>query len=410
MFRIFKTHIENAIESLHANRMRTFLTMLGVMIGIASITIIFALSGGIGSLIASQVENEGAMVIVRPKEISTSSNNIIAELTKTDNFIKSSLSEKDLEGISKVKNVSAVAPLASFTSTVTAEGRTLNSKILATTPNLEKVINLKMRGENSEFIAETPNSKLAVIGYQTAVNLFGTPDAIGRNFKIKDQQFLIIGVLDRKESSVNFNNVDFDNVVIINYSMAKSILGDSLQIQQINIKANSINNLSRADSEITDLISKNHKGEQDFEVLSGKEIAKTSSNLIRTASWILALVAGISLVGGGIGIMNIMLVNVSERTREIGIRKALGANNRHILFQFLTESIIISIGGGIFGFALGFSFAFGISVVLPFKPFISWEIGLLIGVISILVGIVFGIYPALRAARKDPIESLRQYN
>ena len=264
MFRIFKTNIENAIESLHANRMRTFLTMLGVMIGIASITIIFALSGGIGSLIASQVENEGAMVIVRPKEISTTSNNIIAELTKTDNFIKSSLSEKDLEGISKVKNVSAVAPLASFTSTVTAEGRTLNSKILATTPNLEKVINLKMRGENSEFIAETPNSKLAVVGYQTAVNLFGTPDAIGRNFKIKDQQFLIIGVLDRKESSVNFNNVDFDNVVIINYSMAKSILGDSLQIQQINIKANSINNLSRADSEITDLISKNHKGEQDF--------------------------------------------------------------------------------------------------------------------------------------------------
>ena len=384
--------------------------MLGVMIGIASITIIFALSGGISSLIANQVDNEGAMVIIRPKEISTGKTNFIADLAKSDNFVKSSLSEKDLEDISKIKNVSSVAPLASFKSTVNTEGRNLNSKILATTPNLEKAISLKMRGDNSEFIAETPNSKLAVMGYQTAVNLFGTPDAIGRNFQIRDHQFLVIGVLDRQDSAINFNNIDFDNTIIINYSMAKSILGDSLQIQQINVKANSVNNLLRTDSEITDLISKNHKGEQDFEVLSGKEIAKTSSNLIQTASWILALVAGISLVVGGIGIMNIMLVNVSERTREIGIRKALGANNRHILFQFLTESIIIAVAGGIFGFVLGFSFAFGVSIVLPFKPFISWQIALLIGIISILVGIIFGIYPALRASRKDPIESLRQYN
>ena len=187
MFRIFKTHIENALESLRANRMRTFLTMLGVMIGIASITIIFALSGGIGSLIASQVENEGAMVIVRPKEISTSSNNIIAELTKTDNFIKSSLTEKDLEDTSRIKSISAVAPLASFTSTIKAEGRALNSKIIATTPNLEKVISLKMRGDNSEFIAETPNSKLAVVGYQTAVNLFGTP--LVEIFRLKINSF-----------------------------------------------------------------------------------------------------------------------------------------------------------------------------------------------------------------------------
>ena len=125
---------------------------------------------------------------------------------------------------------------------------------------------------------------------------------------------------------------------------------------------------------------------------------------------VLALVAGISLVVGGIGIMNIMLVNVSERTREIGIRKALGANNRQILLQFLTESMIISLGGGLFGFILGFAFSFGVSLILPFYPVISWNVAALIGVISVSVGIIFGIYPALRASRKDPIESLRYYN
>lgn len=409
MFRIFKTHIENALESLHANRTRTFLTMLGVMIGIASITSIFALSGGVNSLISSQVSNEGAMVVVRPKEIGERKNNLISNLTSSKNFVKSSLTDKDLDVISKTENVVATAPLANFSASVSGEGNTITSNVLATTPNLEKVIKLPMRNEDSSFIAESSNSKNAVVGYQFAVDLFGTPDVIGRYLKIKEQQFLIIGVLERKDSLVNFSNVDFNNSIIINYSTAKNIIGE-LQIQQINAKVDSINNLKMTDKKIEKQILSLHKGENDFDVLSGEEISKNSSEIIETAGGILALVAGISLVVGGIGIMNIMLVNVSERTREIGIRKALGANNRHILMQFLTESTIISLGGGLFGFVLGMAFSFGISLVLPFSPSISWGVAFLIGIISISVGLIFGIYPALRASRKDPIESLRYYN
>lgn len=408
MFRIFKTHIENALESLHANRMRTFLTMLGVMIGIASITAIFALSGGVSSLLARQVSNEGAMLVVRPKELGEQKNNLLSSLTYSKNFVKSSLTEQDFESVSKTENVVASAPLANFYNTIQAEGKTLTANILATTPNLERVIKLPMRNDG-EFIAESSNSKNAVVGYQLAVDLFGTPDVIGRYLKIKEQQFLIIGVLERQDSGVNFSNVDFDNSAILNYSTAKKMMGE-LQIQQINARVDSVNNLKTTDSKIEKQILDMHKGEQDFEVLSGEEISKTSSELINAAGVILALVAGISLVVGGIGIMNIMLVNVSERTREIGIRKALGANNRHILMQFLTESMIISLGGGLFGFILGFAFSFGVSLILPFTPVISWKIAALVGVISIAVGMIFGAYPALRASRKDPIESLRHYN
>ncbi|MDO4872104.1 MAG: ABC transporter permease [bacterium] len=408
MFRIFKTHIENALESLGANKMRTFLTMLGVIIGISSITAIFALSGGVGALISKQVSHEGAMVVVRPKEVGSSEKTLISSLTSSQNFVKSSLTDKDIDSISKNKKIIATAPLATFSATINAENKDRSSQILATTSELDKVINLKMR--DGDFLANSSTSKNVVVGYQLAVNLFGTPDILGRNIKIKNETFTIIGVLAERDTTINFSNVDFNNSAIIDYSVAKEFAEGTLQIQQINARADSVNNLRAVDEEITKNIGQNHAGEADFEVLSGEEIAQTSSALIQAAGVVLALVAGISLLVGGIGIMNIMLVNVSERTREIGIRKALGANNLHILLQFLTESMIISLGGGLFGFILGFAFSFGVSLILPFQPVISWQVCALIGLISVFVGAIFGAYPALRASRKDPIESLRQYN
>lgn len=407
--RIFINHIENAIESLNANRMRTFLTMLGVTIGVASMTIIFSLSGGVNSLISDQVKNEGgAIAVVRPKDTSIKENNIISSIASTRNFNQSSLSEKDIEIISKTQNVVATAPISIFASEVQAEGKKNHSEILATTSDLEKIINLKLHG--GQFIAEPSNSNNVVIGYQEAVNIFGTPDVVSRNIKIKGRQFLIIGVLDKQKSSINFSNVDFNNSIIMNFNSAKSLNNNNLQIQQINVEVDSVNNLENAHSAIEKSISENHQGEKDFEVLSGDKISHPSSKMYEIGSLVLVLVSGVSLIVGGIGIMNIMLVNVGERTREIGIRKALGANNRHILMQFLTESVIISGAGGICGYVLGYAFSFGVSAVLPFKPVLSLETFSLIAGISILVGVFFGLYPAFRASRKDPIESLRHYN
>ena len=407
--RLIRMHIENAIESLRANRMRTFLTILGVVIGISSIVVIFALSGGANSIIQDQIKSGGETIaVVRPKDISSSNKNIINSVATSQNFLQSSLREDDFRNISKIKNIIATAPLASFNSKIKGDDKEITTNILASTPNLDQITGIKVA--KGEFITNSSNARTAVIGYQTAVSLFGSPHALGKYISIKGENFLIIGILEKQSSIVNFSNIDFDNTIILNYDEVKNIMGSSPQIQQINIKFNTINNSDIVQHNIEEVMHNSHKGEIDYEILIGKNITHSSSDLISMGSAILALVASISLIVGGIGIMNIMLVNVSERTREIGIRKALGANNNQILLQFLIESLIISSVGGFFGYLLGYSFSFTVSIFLPVLPVISWQIMGLAAGLSIIIGIIFGMYPAIRAARKDPIESLRYYN
>lgn len=407
--RVLKTNIENAIESLHANRLRTFLTMLGVMIGIASVVVIFSLSGGVGSMISNQIVAEGgALAVVRPKELTANDKNVITSLATSKSFTQSSITNEDLGMISKIKEVSAVAPLANFSAKVRGDGEEKYANLLATSPNLDQTVSLKVR--EGQFIADSANANTVVLGNQMAIDLFGTTQAVGKEIAMKGEKFIVIGVLTHQSSSINFSNVDFNNTAIIPYETAKRIIGDNLQIQQVNIHAKSINSLGAIQKQIESELLKKHNGERDFEVLTGKNISHPSDKFIELSTLILAIVASVSLVVGGIGIMNIMLVNVSERTREIGIRKALGANNRHILFQFLTESMIISLGGGLFGYLIGYVFSFGVSMFLPFSPIISWQIALLVCGLSTVVGVIFGLYPAFRAARKDPIVSLRQYS
>lgn len=407
--RVLKTNIENAIESLHANRLRTFLTMLGVMIGIASVVVIFSLSGGVGSMISNQIVAEGgALAVVRPKELTANDKNVITSLATSKSFTQSSITNEDLGMISKIKEVSAVAPLANFSAKVRGDGEEKYANLLATSPSLDQTVSLKVR--EGQFIADSANANTVVLGNQMAIDLFGTTQAVGKEITMKGEKFIVIGVLAHQSSSINFSNVDFNNTAIIPYETAKRIIGDNLQIQQVNIHAKSINSLGTIQKQIESELLKKHNGERDFEVLTGKNISHPSDKFIELSTLILAIVASVSLVVGGIGIMNIMLVNVSERTREIGIRKALGANNRHILFQFLTESMIISLGGGMFGYLIGYAFSFGVSMFLPFSPVISWQIALLVCGLSTVVGVIFGLYPAFRAARKDPIVSLRQYS
>ena len=407
--RVLKTNIENALESLRANRLQTFLTMLGVMIGISSVVIIFSLSGGVSSMISNQIMSEGgALAVIRPKELTANNKNVITSLATSRAFTQSSIKNEDLGLISKTKDVSAVAPLANFSAKVKGDGEEKYANLLATSPNLDQTTSLKVR--EGQFIAESANANTVVIGDQMAIDLFGTTQALGKEISMKGEKFIVIGVLAHQSSPINFSNVDFNNTAIIPYVTAKRIIGENLQIQQVNIRVKSINKLSQVQKEIENGILKNHNGEQDFEVLTGKNISHPSDKFIELSTVILAIVASVSLVVGGIGIMNIMLVNVSERTREIGIRKALGANNRHILFQFLTESMIISLSGGFFGYLIGYAFSFGVSMFLPFSPIISWQIAVLVCGVSVIVGVIFGLYPAFRAARKDPIVSLRQYS
>jgi ABC-type antimicrobial peptide transport system permease subunit len=183
-----------------------------------------------------------------------------------------------------------------------------------------------------------------------------------------------------------------------------------LQIQQINVRSDSIESLNQVIIEINKTLLKNHLNQADFTVLSGEQIAQPTNQLFYAIAGMTTAIAAISLLVGGIGIMNIMLVSVAERTREIGIRKALGASNYDIVAQFLIESLALSLGGGALGYILGYLVAFGISTFLTFDPIFTWQIaGIAIGV-SLVIGTLFGLYPAIRAARKDPISALRQYD
>lgn len=402
-------HIQNASQSLHSSRIRSSLTMLGVTIGIASITTIMALSSGASQIVGNQVNSLGGNIaVIRPGE----STNLVENFTKiqTQNkYAISSLTEKDLLSINDIQNVKLVVPLMTLSGNIKADSTSSNnSVIVATTPDLAELANLKT--SEGQFLDEEVNVNTAVLGTQLSIDIFGTEFSIGRTFSIKGKQFTVIGVLKRQNNPINYNSVDFDNAVIINFSSGKELNQNVSQIQQINIKADSISNLDNVIININKTLLKNHDGENDFLILTGNQISQPTSQFFYTIAGAMTAIATISLVVGGIGIMNIMLVTVAERTREIGIRKALGASDMDISMQFLIESLVISVCGGITGYLLGYLLAFGICTFLTFEPSINWQIAIIAILISIIMGLIFGLYPAIRAARKDPIQSLHSYD
>ena len=240
------------------------------------------------------------------------------------------------------------------------------------------------------------------------MNMFGGTEAITKTFNYNGQQFMVVGVLDEVKDPINFNGVDLDNSILINIKFA-STFESSIQIQQINVRTDTTDAVASTVEKIKEKLSESKRGDESFELITGETNLHPAGSLLSIVSSMLTLVASISLIVGGVGIMNIMLVSVSERTREIGIRKAVGASGGNILLQFLFEAIILSVLGSLMGFILGYVFAFLISLITPFAPHISWESLGITGAVSIIVGVIFGIYPAIKAASKDPITSLKFY-
>jgi len=403
------SHIQNAYQSLRNNRARSALTMLGVTIGVASMTAILALSGGASRIISNQIDSLGGnIVIVRPGTLMKSVDNITQPQPSRD-YAASSITELDIKAIENTPHVKLVAPIMILRGTIRADSvAPLSSPILATTPELANISNLKVH--DGQFLDDNIDQNTAVVGKQLSINIFGTETSIGRTFTIKGQPYVVVGVLERINNPINYNSIDFDNLAIINFSAGKKMNQNVAQIQQLNIKADAYTNLNQAAKAIDKTLAKNHGGEKDYSVLTGDQISQPTSQLFYTITGVTTAIATISLVIGGIGIMNIMLVTVAERTREIGIRKSLGASNNDISWQFLIESLGISICGGIAGYIVGYIVAFSVGEYLTFSPVFNWQIALSALAISIIMGTLFGLYPSLRAAHKDPIESLNRHN
>ncbi len=409
MASLIKTHYKLAKTAIKENRTRSFLTCLGIAIGVASIVLILSLMGSISSLVKKEINEIGAdLIVVRPTSTKDTITSIVEELTASNTFQKSNLNLSDIGAIQKVEGVTAVAPIAVSTNTINTDKNNLSSiTVMGTTPSFATIEPLTLK--YGSFISENNSENSVVLGHTLSLALFNTINStVGKTVNIMGEKFMVVGVLDEVNQSINLDSVNFDNALIMDVNSLDKITG-STQIQQINIKASNTDSLAKIANEINDTLLKQKLGDKSFVVAYGDNITHPASSLFNIVSGMLTLVAAISLVVGGIGVMNIMLVSVAERTHEIGIRKAVGASSRNILMQFLFESLILSVLGGIFGLVLGYILAFLLSVITPFTPYISWEILAITFLTVIIVGIVFGIYPALKAASKDPIESLKHY-
>lgn len=403
---ILPTYIRIAVASLRANRIRTILTTLGIIIGVAAITCVLAMGAGIQRTVGDQVAKlDGNLIVVKPgqkRDIDLGAYN------PYNTSITTTLTERDLSSVKKIPNIEATAPVMLLGGSVRTESKPAShSSIVATSPEFIDVLNLKVR--SGQFLDDQTDRDTAVIGEQLALELYGTNQALGQTVIIKGRVHTVIGILRTVGKPINIVGVNLDYAVFVSLDDGKSFNQGIAQIQQLNLRVTDQAKLGDTSQAIHSAILKNHQNEQDFAVLSGDEVAKNADSFFRAIVVVTTAIAAISLVVGGVGIMNSMLVGVTERTREIGVRKALGATDGQILLQFLIEALIICFVGGLIGLLVAYGLAYFLASVFSFQPVLSWPIVASGFGLALLVGVIFGMFPALKAARKDPIEALRHY-
>lgn len=401
-------NLKIAINNLRATKMRTALTVLGIIIGVASVTAIFAIGEGAKNAVRGQITQLGNDIItIRPGRAVLQNTNAWLSSGILPTYSSSTLTEHDLESTVEVSHVKAAAPLMFITGSI-GNNHTASGTIIATTPELSSALSLSMR--SGEFLSHQTSRQTVVLGQDLAIQLLGSDVAIGQKVQLRGQEFTVIGILKKFESSIAVSNtVDLNRSAFVSIEAGKSFNQGIAQIQQITVKADDRNQTSGIASEVQKKILANHGGEEDFSVLRPEEALQLTDQLFHALTAFISAVASISILVGGIGIMNIMLVSVTERTREIGIRKAVGATNRQILTQFLIESLVMTVLGGVLGVFVGYGSAFIVGSYLGFVPgFTAWIL-LSAMAIALGVGLLFGAWPAIKAARKDPIEALRYF-
>lgn len=396
--------IKMATTTLVANKLRSSLTMLGIIIGNASVIAMVGIGQGAQKLASEQFESLGPNVLfIIPGNQNARGNQDIPR----------TLVLEDAEAIaSQVPSVKDVSPQIQSRQPVTFSNKNTNTQITGVTPGFLPVRSFEVA--NGRFFSDEDlkrNKQVAVLGPDVVNKLFGNKNPIGEQVRIKNISFLVIGVMEPKGAFLGSNQDDA--VYIPLTTMANRIIGRTspygMEISVISISAKDTDSIGAAQFQITNLLRLRHKitTEDDFTVRSQKDILQIVGTITGALTLMLAAIAGISLFVGGIGVMNIMLVSVTERTQEIGLRKAIGATQQDILIQFMIEAIILSAAGGIVGTVIGVGGVALVAAVTPLKAGIS-PVAIVLAVgISGGIGLFFGVVPAKRAAKLDPIVALR---
>ncbi len=406
---------EETYSAVTVNKVRSGLTMLGIVIGIASVIAMVSIGQGTQATISASINSLGAnLIIVTPGAQRAIGSTVSAGLGSSH-----TLTPDDADAIAtQVQNVEAVAPSVTAREQVVYEGENTNVSVLGTVSSYPQVRNVQIA--QGSFISDTDNTdanRVAVIGptvlqslWNPSGNATATPDqAIGQTIRIDGDDFTVIGVTVSKGGS-GFTNQD--NMIYVPLLTAQRYFtGDTSYVTEVDIEAATQQSMTQVQNDITNLLLERHNiadpTEADFTVLNQADIVQTASSVTNTFTLLLASIAAISLLVGGIGIMNMMLTTVTERTREIGLRKAIGAKKGDITLQFLGESVMLTFTGGLIGVVLGWLISVGISTFAGISTTVSIPYVLLAFGVSAAIGIIFGYYPAKRAASLSPIEALR---
>ncbi len=395
----------SALEALWANRMRSLLTALGIFIGVAAVITAFTLTQGASAAINDRITGLGTnLIIIFPGEASRNGAFGAGGTTQ-------SLTGPDALALEKISHVAGISPIITVTDQVIYGNQNWNTRVQGVNTNFQTIQNWQM-AEGSWFSTsdQLGGAPVALLGQTVMHNLFdasGT-DPIHRTIRIGAQLFRVAGVL---QSKGNAGASDQDDVIFVPFTTALTRLKNSIYVDQIQVQVDDPNNIDQVQQQITAILERRHRitngAPDDFRLLNSNELLQTAQQFTQTLTVLLVGIASISLTVGGIGIMNIMIVSVTERIREIGIRMSVGARRGDIRNQFLIEALTLSLVGGMIGMILGLLLGFGVTHAFGLPFVVSVTSILMPFIVSATIGVVFGLYPAVRASRLDPIVALR---
>lgn len=400
-----------AIVTLRKAKWRSILTMFGVIVGVVSVVTTVSLGEGVKRQVLGQINKLGNdLITVRPGNIVSrdrSGNITSVDLTAAYGYGTGSLTEKDLETIRTTPNVKSVSPIALINTPAQQDTITYDQGVvLGVSPEFNSLIGQKVEF-GTFFNTGEERRQVAVIGKRVAEQLFRENVPVGLSMNIRGEDFIVRGVMEEFSGSVLGAGTDLNKAILIPFEASKEINNGSAQIAQTLVRPAEASQRDEVIAALDKRLQAQHSGQKDVTVMRQDETLAVTGSLLNILTSLVAGIAAISLLVGGIGIMNIMLVSVTERTHEIGIRKAVGATNRQIRSQFMVEAVVLSTMGGLLGVGLAYLTNFAIRISTNLKPVITWQVVVIALIVSTVTGMLFGIAPAIKAARKDPIEALR---